>query len=162
MLLLDVEIQGEVRFENDLIVDGKIEGKISSSGSLTIGEPAKIKAEINCGSVIVHGKVQGNITLSNHQWAGIMFLINDGKFAGFDEATQELIASVAKETEAWEREEINRVEGELLSEMEADGMVVTRLTQEQSQAFQDKMSAVWEEYSDRLGQDLIDAVVNAE
>lgn len=107
-------------------------------------------------------KVQGNITLSNHQWAGIMFLINDGKFAGFDEATQELIASVAKETEAWEREEINRVEGELLSEMEADGMVVTRLSQEQSQAFQDKMSAVWEEYSDRLGQDLIDAVVNAE
>ncbi|MEO1844506.1 MAG: polymer-forming cytoskeletal protein, partial [Akkermansiaceae bacterium] len=65
MLLPDVEIQGEVRFENDLIVDGKIEGKISSIGSLTIGEPAKIKAEINCGSVIVHGKVQGNITVKD-------------------------------------------------------------------------------------------------
>ncbi|MFM1561642.1 MAG: polymer-forming cytoskeletal protein [Roseibacillus sp.] len=65
VLLPDVEIQGEVRFENDLIVDGKIEGKISSLGSLTIGEPAKIKAEINCGSVIVHGKVQGNITVKD-------------------------------------------------------------------------------------------------
>ena len=40
VLLPDVEIHGEVRFENDLIVDGKIEGKISSKGSLTIGEPA--------------------------------------------------------------------------------------------------------------------------
>lgn len=106
-------------------------------------------------------KVQGYITLSNHQWAGIMFLINDGKFSGFDEATQELLASVAKETQDWEREEINRVEGQLLSEMEADGMVVTRLTPEQTAAFQGKMAAVWEKYSGQLGQDLIDAVVNA-
>jgi|TARA_B100000809_G_C15052292_1_gene499366 cytoskeletal protein CcmA (bactofilin family) len=65
VLLPDVEIHGEVRFENDLIVDGKIEGKISSKGSLTIGEPAKIKAEIRCGNVIVHGKVQGNITVTD-------------------------------------------------------------------------------------------------
>ncbi|MEM9523880.1 MAG: TRAP transporter substrate-binding protein [Pseudomonadota bacterium] len=106
-------------------------------------------------------KVQGNITLSNHQWAGIMFLVNDGKFGGFSTDTQELLTSVAKETQDWEREEINRVEGELLAEMEADGMVVTHLTPEQSQAFQDRMSAVWEEYSDRLDADLIDAVVNA-
>ena len=65
VLLPDVEISGEVRFENDLVVDGRIDGKISSTGSLTIGEPAKIKAEINCGSVIVHGKVEGNITVTD-------------------------------------------------------------------------------------------------
>lgn len=65
VLLPDVEIEGEVRFENDLVVDGKIDGKITSEGSLTIGEPAKIKAEINCGSVVVHGKVQGNITVKD-------------------------------------------------------------------------------------------------
>lgn len=62
VLLPDVEIVGEVRFQNDLIVDGRIEGRISSQGSLTIGESAKIKAEILCGSVTVYGKVQGNIT----------------------------------------------------------------------------------------------------
>lgn len=65
VLLPDVEIEGEVRFEDDLLVDGRIEGKIFSDGSLTIGETAKIKAEINCGSVVVHGKVQGNITVSD-------------------------------------------------------------------------------------------------
>jgi cytoskeletal protein CcmA (bactofilin family) len=65
VLLPDVEIEGEVRFENDLIVDGKIEGKITSDGSLTIGEPARIKAEINCGSVVVHGRVQGNINVKD-------------------------------------------------------------------------------------------------
>lgn len=65
VLLPDVEIEGEVRFENDLVVDGRITGKIKSEGSLTIGEPAKIKAEIHCGSVVVHGRVEGNITVTD-------------------------------------------------------------------------------------------------
>ena len=65
VLLPDVEIEGEVCFENDLLVDGKIEGKITSDGSLTIGEMAKIKAEICCGSVVVHGKVHGNINVKD-------------------------------------------------------------------------------------------------
>ncbi len=61
----DVEIEGEVRFQGDLIVDGKIEGRIVSEGSLTIGESAHIKAEIKCGLVIVQGRVEGNITVTD-------------------------------------------------------------------------------------------------
>lgn len=57
----DVEIKGKVRFENDLLVDGKIEGEIASSGSLTVAENAHIKAEIRTKSVIIYGKVHGNI-----------------------------------------------------------------------------------------------------
>ena len=64
VLLPDVEIKGKVRFQDDLIVDGKIEGEIVSDGSLTIGENAKIKAEINTTSVVVYGKVHGNITVT--------------------------------------------------------------------------------------------------
>lgn len=62
VLLPDVEIKGVVRFEDDLIVQGKIEGEIHSDGVLSIGETAKIKAEIKCGAVVVNGKVHGNIT----------------------------------------------------------------------------------------------------
>ena len=65
VLLPDVEIKGKVRFQNDLIVDGKIEGEIVSDGSLTIGENARIKAEIKTSSVVVYGKVHGNITVSD-------------------------------------------------------------------------------------------------
>jgi cytoskeletal protein CcmA (bactofilin family) len=65
VLLPDVEINGSVNFQDALIVDGKIEGEITSSdGALTIGEPAKIKAEIKTKSVVVYGKVHGNITAS--------------------------------------------------------------------------------------------------
>jgi cytoskeletal protein CcmA (bactofilin family) len=62
VLSSDVEIKGIVKFQHDLIVDGKIEGDIQSTGNLTIGENARIKAEVKTGSVIVYGKVHGNLT----------------------------------------------------------------------------------------------------
>ena len=58
-----IEITGSVRFANDMIVDGKIEGEISSDkGRLTIGENASIKGDISAGEVKVYGKIEGKIT----------------------------------------------------------------------------------------------------
>lgn len=61
ILSSDVEIKGAVKFTNDLVVDGKIEGEIQSNGNLTVGENARIKAEIKTATVVVYGKVHGNI-----------------------------------------------------------------------------------------------------
>jgi cytoskeletal protein CcmA (bactofilin family) len=47
------------------VVDGKIEGEISSDGNLTVGENARIKAEIKTGTVVVYGKVHGNISVAD-------------------------------------------------------------------------------------------------
>lgn len=60
-----MDIKGVVKFQHDLIVDGKIEGEIQSTGNLTVGENARIKAEIKTGTVIVYGKVHGNLTASD-------------------------------------------------------------------------------------------------
>lgn len=57
----DVHIKGSVRFTNDLLVDGRIEGEISSDGALTVAENAHIKAEVSTKSVVIYGKVHGNI-----------------------------------------------------------------------------------------------------
>ncbi len=65
-LSADVEIKGKVTFPDELLIDGVIEGEIQSDGSLTIGENSKIKAEIRTRSLVVHGKVQGNITVQDH------------------------------------------------------------------------------------------------
>ena len=48
-----------------MVVDGKIEGEINSDGNLTVGENARIKAEIKTASVIVYGKVHGNLTATD-------------------------------------------------------------------------------------------------
>lgn len=65
VLSSDVEIKGTVKFQHDLIVDGKIEGDIHSTGNLTVGENARLKAEIKTGTVVVYGKVHGNMTATD-------------------------------------------------------------------------------------------------
>ena len=59
----DIEIKGSIKFQKELLIDGKFEGKIKSNGALTIGENADIRAEIKVKSITVYGKVQGNITV---------------------------------------------------------------------------------------------------
>ncbi len=59
----DVEIKGSIKFQNELTIDGKVEGEINSAGVLTVGENAEIKGEIKTKSVTVLGKVHGNITV---------------------------------------------------------------------------------------------------
>lgn len=65
MLSSDVEIKGSVKFTNDLVIDGRIEGEITSDGNLTVGENARIKAEIRTATVVVYGKVHGNLTATD-------------------------------------------------------------------------------------------------
>jgi len=65
-LASDVEITGSIKFSHDLIIDGKIDGEVISDGSLTIGENAIIKGEIRTKSVVVFGKVNGNIEVKEH------------------------------------------------------------------------------------------------
>ena len=65
VLSSDVEIKGTVKFANDLVVDGKIEGEINSDGNLTVGENARLKAEIKTATVVVYGKVHGNLTATD-------------------------------------------------------------------------------------------------
>lgn len=66
VLSSDVEIKGSIKFSNDLVVDGKIEGDIQSDGSLTVGENARIQAEIKTRSVVIYGKVYGNIEVTHN------------------------------------------------------------------------------------------------
>src|ERR1700744_4362416 len=63
VLSADVEIKGSIKFQNELTIDGKVEGEITSAGVLTVGENAEIRGEIKTKSVTVLGKVHGNITV---------------------------------------------------------------------------------------------------
>lgn len=64
VLSSDVEIKGSIKFSHDLIIDGRIEGEVSSDGALTVGENALIKGEIKTRAVTLFGKVEGNITVA--------------------------------------------------------------------------------------------------
>jgi cytoskeletal protein CcmA (bactofilin family) len=58
----DVEVKGTLRFGGELTFDGKLEGDIQSDGTLHLGDNAAIKGNISANSVVVRGKVNGNVT----------------------------------------------------------------------------------------------------
>ena len=57
----DVEVKGTLKFSGELTFDGKVEGDILSDGTLTLGDNANVKGTIDVGSVVVRGKITGNI-----------------------------------------------------------------------------------------------------
>ncbi|MFZ7101602.1 MAG: TRAP transporter substrate-binding protein [Peptococcaceae bacterium] len=114
------------------------------------------------GNVYAYGfyEVQKYITLTEHQWAGIMLMINDKTWNKIPDDYQKVIAEAAKEAEAWQRKEINAKEEEFLEIMQKAGMEVIQLTPEEKAMFQEKMKAVWDEFQDSVGKDIVDEVVN--
>jgi cytoskeletal protein CcmA (bactofilin family) len=60
-----VVIRGEVKGNEDLIVDGRVEGSIILSESrLTIGPNANVAADLSAKDILVMGRVQGNLVAS--------------------------------------------------------------------------------------------------
>ena len=58
-----VVIKGELSGSEDLFLDGEVEGSIElREQSLTVGPNGRIRANINAKEVVIHGKVDGNIS----------------------------------------------------------------------------------------------------
>ena len=57
-----IVICGEVKGNEDLILDGRVEGTVTlSDNRLTIGPNANIAADLTAKDVLIQGRVQGNI-----------------------------------------------------------------------------------------------------
>ena len=57
-----LHVKGELTGNEDLVIEGTVEGKITLSGfSVTIGQTGRVAAEIHAKSVVVGGQVKGNI-----------------------------------------------------------------------------------------------------
>lgn len=57
----DVEVKGTLKFSGELTFDGKVDGDINSEGTLNLGDNAVVKGTIDVGSVVVRGKITGNV-----------------------------------------------------------------------------------------------------
>jgi cytoskeletal protein CcmA (bactofilin family) len=55
------EFEGKLTFAGTVRIDAKFKGSIFTNDVLVVGEHARIDADITCGTVIVHGEVNGNI-----------------------------------------------------------------------------------------------------
>lgn len=60
-LSADVEIKGSLTVSQELLLEGRVEGDLTSSSRLVIGERAYVKGTVTTQSVTVYGHVEGDI-----------------------------------------------------------------------------------------------------
>ena len=126
ILSKDVEINGSIKFQKEMMIDGKVEGEIHSDGVLTIGENADIRGEIKTKSITVYGKVHGNITVGERcelksrsilqgDLKAARLVIEEGAtFIGKSEVTSGKM-SAPTGTNGGTRQELSRVDETLVS-----------------------------------------------
>jgi cytoskeletal protein CcmA (bactofilin family) len=59
-----MHIKGDIRAQEELMVDGDVEGSLESQSILTVGQNGKVKANIKAREVHIFGKVHGNVEVS--------------------------------------------------------------------------------------------------
>lgn len=66
ILDVDASMQGTITFKDpvNLRINGSFEGKLDTRGNLTLGENAKVKANIQGDRIIIAGKLTGDVTAS--------------------------------------------------------------------------------------------------
>ncbi|MEO8604437.1 MAG: polymer-forming cytoskeletal protein [bacterium] len=55
-------IEGKLTFDGSVRVDGQVEGEISAQDSVIIGEGAEVTGQIVANTIIVQGRVTGDLT----------------------------------------------------------------------------------------------------
>lgn len=56
-------VRGELSGEEDLLVEGKVEGKVDlRQNSVTVGAKGRVAAEVHARTIVIDGEVEGNLT----------------------------------------------------------------------------------------------------
>lgn len=58
----EIAVRGTLSGEEDLLVEGRIEGNVSLAGHMIVAESGDIEADLDVDSIQVHGQVRGDIT----------------------------------------------------------------------------------------------------
>lgn len=56
-----VKVEGEFYSDGNVVIDGELKGSISTAMGLSVGNSAKIHANVSAQSAVIAGEVKGNI-----------------------------------------------------------------------------------------------------
>jgi cytoskeletal protein CcmA (bactofilin family) len=57
----ETSFEGKMTFEGVFRLDGKFEGEVLNSGTLIVGESAAIKGKIGVNTIVINGRVEGEV-----------------------------------------------------------------------------------------------------
>src|SRR5690606_6009956 len=106
-------------------------------------------------------EVQDYLTLTGHVYAATSLLMNDDFYNSLPEDLQELLMEASEEFRDQQRELAQQQDTEFMEQLEAEGMQINDLTDEQRDAFREAAAPVYEKYEGQIGADLIDRALEA-
>lgn len=96
-------------------------------------------------------EVQKYMTLSGHSYGVSVFVINKKYFESLPEEYQIILQEEAKNSEEFARAKLAEMEGEMLAEIEKQGMEITRLTDSEQAAFIEAVRPAWGKVEEVMG-----------
>ena len=58
-----VRVQGDFTSQSDVLIDGTVEGHVSTTAQLSVGSEAKLKADVTANDAIISGSIEGTLTV---------------------------------------------------------------------------------------------------
>lgn len=101
-------------------------------------------------------EVQKYITLTKHIYSPYLFLFSKKVYDKMPKEDQKIFFDIARETEALDKQLTRDAAKANLEEMKKKGIVVTELTPGQQKVFQDTLMPVWDQFSEKIGKDIVE------
>ncbi|MBU1033242.1 MAG: polymer-forming cytoskeletal protein [Patescibacteria group bacterium] len=61
-----VRVEGNFSSQSDVLIEGEVEGNVSTTGMLTVGSQARLKADVTAENASIAGAVEGNLHIGSH------------------------------------------------------------------------------------------------
>lgn len=61
-----VKVKGDFNSQGNIIVEGIVEGSLKTSGSLRVGDKAKVMANVSAKEARVSGEIKGNVKIEGY------------------------------------------------------------------------------------------------
>jgi len=61
----NVSLRGELTGDDDILLDGHVEGSVNVARSFRVGAEGRVHADVTARTVVIGGKVVGNVTASD-------------------------------------------------------------------------------------------------
>ncbi|MCS6990256.1 MAG: polymer-forming cytoskeletal protein [Chitinophagales bacterium] len=71
------QIEGEIKSESDIRIDGKVKGTVTSKAKIVVGSTGMIDGDLNCENADISGKVFGKVEVTD-----LLFLKSTGYLEG--------------------------------------------------------------------------------
>lgn len=104
-------------------------------------------------------EIQKYLTVTNHQYSPIGFIINEEFFNSLSEEHQKILTESAKEAAKAERKAIKEFNDKAIKEIEKMGVEVTRLNDSQLKAFRESAKEIAEQLKNDLEGDFVNIVL---